>query len=144
MRFDVPLLARRLVAGTLWAEKREETAGLPIGYFGSSTGAGAALMAAAALQPRIAAVVSRGGRPDLAESSLAQVRAATLFIVGELDDEVLELNRAAARHLHAPHEIAIVPGATHLFPEEGALEQVERLARGWFERHLRPPWMDGR
>lgn len=144
IRFDVPLLARRLVAGTLWAEKREETAGLPIGYFGSSTGAAAALIAAAALQPRISAVVSRGGRPDMAEHSLAQVRAATLFIVGGHDEEVLDLNREAARHLHCTHEIAVIPGATHLFPEPGALDEVERLARAWFEKHLRPPWMDGR
>jgi putative phosphoribosyl transferase len=142
-RFDVPLLARRLLAGTMWSEKREETSGLPIGYFGSSTGAAAALMAAAALQPRVAAVVARGGRPDLAGSSLPQVRAATLFIVGSRDEDVLELNRAAARHLRCAHDIAVIPGATHLFPEPGALEQVEQLATAWFEKHLRPPWMEG-
>ena len=100
-------------------------------------------MAADARSPRIGAVVSRGGRPDLAESSLHQVRAATLFIVGGHDEDVLELNRAAARHLHCVHEVAVIPGATHLFPEPGALDEVERLARGWFEKHLRPPWMDG-
>ena len=80
----------------------------------------------------------------MAENSLAQVRAATLFIVGGRDEEVLELNRAAARHLHCTHDLAVIPGATHLFPEGGALDEVERLARVWFERHLRPPWMDGR
>jgi putative phosphoribosyl transferase len=133
--FDIPLLAERLLAASEWLEGLGEVAGLPLGYFGASTGAAAALTAAARLNEGVRAVVSRGGRPDLA-SGLAAVRAATLLIVGGLDREVLELNRRAQRELTALNELAVVPGATHLFEQPGALEQVARLARAWFERHL--------
>ena len=132
--FDVELLAARLVAATSWARAAAE---LPIGYFGASTGAAAALSAAAELGPRIAAVVSRGGRPDLAGPQLPAVTAPTLLIVGGRDEAVLQLNREAQRLLEAPSELAVVPGATHLFEEPGALEQVSALAGDWFERYLR-------
>lgn len=134
--FDIALLAERLVAATRWIRDRQDSAGLPIGYFGASTGAAAALVAAADLGDAIGAVVSRGGRPDLAEPRLAAVRAPTLLIVGSADVDVLELNRTAARRLTALTEIAIVPGATHLFEEPGALGQVAKLATAWFTRHL--------
>jgi pimeloyl-ACP methyl ester carboxylesterase len=135
-RFDMPLLTHRLIAATLWAESRRDSADLPIGYFGASTGAAAALRAAAAPSSNVAAVVSRGGRPDLAGGDLPHVRAATLLIVGADDPHVLDLNRQAARRLRCPYRLAIVPGATHLFEESGALEEVQRLAIEWFERHL--------
>jgi len=136
--FDIALLSNRLVAATTWACAEPDLAGLPIGYFGASTGAAAALSAAAELGEDIGAVVSRGGRPDLAADRLAEVRAPVLLIVGGRDELVLELNREAQRRLKAPSELAIVPGATHLFEEPGALEEVSRLAGAWFEQHLKP------
>jgi len=130
--FDVELLARRLLAATRWLRGRPEARGLPIGYFGASTGAAAALLAAAELGDAIAAVVSRGGRPDLAWERLPEVKAPTLLVVGGADTVVLELNERAARRLTCPHELVVVPGATHLFEEPGALEQVAQLACSWF------------
>jgi putative phosphoribosyl transferase len=138
LRFDISLLAERLVAATDWLESVAETSELPLGYFGASTGAAAAL-AAAAERPRTAAVVSRGGRPDLAGPALARVRAPTLLVVGGNDPVVLDLNRQALAELAAPAELTVVPGAGHLFEEPGALEEVARLAGGWFERHLGGP-----
>ncbi len=135
--FDISLLAERLVAATRWARQEPRVASLPVGYFGASTGAGAALSAAAELGQGIGAVVSRGGRPDLAAGRLPEVRAPVLLIVGGDDQIVLELNREAQRLLQVPSELAVVPGATHLFEEPGALEDVSRLAGDWFERHLR-------
>jgi putative phosphoribosyl transferase len=135
LRFDIPLLARRLVAATEWMSDEPETAPLRVGYFGASTGAAGALIAAAEL-PDTAAVVSRGGRPDLAAEALARVRAPTLLIVGERDTQVLELNEAAYAELDAEKELVIVPGATHLFEEPGALDEVARLAGDWFVRHV--------
>jgi putative phosphoribosyl transferase len=134
--FDVELLAQRLVAITSWLSAQPEVASLRIGYFGASTGAAAALRAAAEPGNEVAAVVSRGGRPDLAGRWLASVRAPTLLVVGGHDDVVLELNRHARRALQCTTELAIVPGATHLFEESGALEEVARLACWWFCRHL--------
>lgn len=134
--FDLGLLSGRLVAATRWAQQEPSLTALPVGYFGASTGAGAALWAAAELGEQIGAVVSRGGRPDLATSRLAEVRAPVLLIVGGQDGVVLERNREARRLLHTPSELAVVPGATHLFEEPGALEAVSRLAGDWFERHL--------
>ncbi len=136
--FDIPLLAERLVGATRWLRSETSPDGLPIGYFGASTGAAAALVAAAELGAGIAAVVSRGGRPDLAAGRLAEVTAPTLLIVGGADPVVLDLNREAASLLRCPHELAVVPGATHLFQEPGALERVTELARAWFERAFRP------
>ena len=137
--FDIGLLAGRLIAATRWAQTEPQLAGLPVGYFGASTGAGAALSAAAELGEEIGAVVSRGGRPDLAADRLPEVRAPILLIVGGHDEIVIELNRDARRLLQAPSELAIVPGATHLFEEPGALGEVSRLAGDWFERHLGRP-----
>lgn len=134
--FDLPLLAGRLVAATEWLDRGTASARTPIGYFGASTGAGAALIAAAHLGPRIQAVVSRGGRPDLARDWLPQVRAATLLIVGALDTAVIGLNRLALAALRGEKQLTIIPGATHLFEEPGAMEQVGRLAEQWFLRHL--------
>ncbi|MGZ4234241.1 MAG: phosphoribosyltransferase family protein [Solirubrobacteraceae bacterium] len=134
--FDIGLLAERLIAATRWAQAEPQLAGLPVGYFGASTGAGAALAAAAELGDRVGAVVSRGGRPDLAAARLPEVRAPVLLIVGGHDEIVIELNRDARSLLRAPSAIAIVPGATHLFEEPGALEEVSRLASEWFEQHL--------
>jgi putative phosphoribosyl transferase len=134
--FDIPLLASRLVAASLWLDA-QEVAGLPLAYFGASTGAAAALTAAAELADRVHAVISRGGRPDLARN-LTAVRAPTLLIVGGADYQVLELNRDAQRQLRCSSELAVVPGATHLFEEPGALEEVSRLAIGWLQRHLAP------
>lgn len=136
LRFDIDLLAARLAGATRWARQRPELKALKYGYFGASTGAGAALVAAAAEPDEIAAVVSRGGRPDLAGARLREVRAPTLLIVGGEDRAVLDLNRRAAAMMHARHELAIVPGATHLFGEPGALEEVARLASDWFARYL--------
>ncbi len=130
--FDVELLAARLLAATRWLLDRTETRGRPIAYFGASTGAAAALLAAAELGDGISAVVSRGGRPDLAWHRLADVRAPTLLIVGSADKVVADLNRDAAARLTCPHEVAVVAGATHLFEEPGALEQVASLATAWF------------
>lgn len=134
--FNIELLAARLVAATEWAAGSPEVAPLAVGYFGASTGAGAALWAAAELGKRVAAVVSRGGRPDLADARLRQVTAPTLLIVGECDEPVLDLNRKAQRRLKAASGLAVVPGATHLFEERGALDQVSSLAGEWFERYL--------
>lgn len=136
LRFDLPLLSRRLVGATDWLAGLPEAAGLPIGYFGASTGGGAALMAAAERPGLVAAVVSRGGRPDLAGPALQRVEAPTLLVVGGLDATVLALNEAAARAMRAPVSIVVVPGATHLFEEPGKLEAVAALAAGFFERHL--------
>lgn len=136
LRFDIALLARRLVAATGWCRAQTELATLPVGYFGASTGAAAALVASATLPDLIAAVVSRGGRPDLAGPHLTGVRAPTLLIVGSADYEVLALNRRASAAMTARNEIAIVPGATHLFEEAGALEHVAMLSRDWFVRHF--------
>ncbi|MDR7554596.1 MAG: dienelactone hydrolase family protein [Armatimonadota bacterium] len=136
LRFDIPLLARRLLAATAWARADPRTRHLPIGYFGASTGAAAALVAAAQRPEDVAAIVSRGGRPDLAADVLDRVRAPTLLIVGGRDLAVLELNRQALAALQAESELAIVPGAGHLFEEPGALDEVARLAAGWFRRHL--------
>jgi putative phosphoribosyl transferase len=136
--FDISLLAERLVAATRWARREPRLAELPVGYFGASTGAGAALWAAAELGEEISAVVSRGGRPDLAARRLAEVRAPVLLIVGGHDEIVLELNRQARSLLQVRSELSIVPGATHLFEEPGALQEVARLAGEWFARHLTP------
>ncbi len=134
--FDIPLLAERLSLATQWVAASPATTGLPLGYFGASTGAAAALVAAAGTESRIGAVVSRGGRPDLAGDALSRVTAPTLLIVGGLDVGVLELNRDALARLRGEKQLAIVPGATHLFEERGALEEVARLAAGWFGRYL--------
>lgn len=136
--FDIDLLADRLLAATAWAQESEPTRALPLGYFGASTGAAAALVAAARLGDRIGAVVSRGGRPDLAGGALPRVKAPTLLIVGGRDTEVLALNRAALRELHCESTIEVVPEATHLFEEPGALEAVVEVARRWFLGHLPP------
>jgi putative phosphoribosyl transferase len=138
LRFDIPLLAERLVATTRWLGEDPATRALRVGYFGASTGAGAALVAAAKVPEQIGAVVSRGGRPDLAGDALPRVGAATLFIVGGRDLAVLELNRIAMARMQAVTRLEIVPGATHLFEEPGALETVAHLARDWFLRHLAP------
>ena len=139
LRFDIDLLAKRLVAATDWLGQRPDTRDLNVGYFGASTGAGAALVAAAERPDLVAAVVSRGGRPDLARSKLADVRAPTLLIVGGRDLPVIEMNREALAMLHVEKHLEIVPGATHLFEERGTLEHVARLARSWFELHLGQP-----
>ncbi|MEU8433242.1 phosphoribosyltransferase family protein [Streptomyces sp. NPDC029216] len=133
--FDVPLLALRLTQATRWLRPRLP---LHVGYFGASTGAAAALVAAAEPRSEIAAIVSRGGRPDLAMTRLGAVRAPTLLIVGGADAQVMELNRRAAAHLHCEHQIAVVAGATHLFEEPGALDSVADVALSWFNRHLAP------
>lgn len=134
LRFDVALLAERLVHAIDWMSRREPE--LPIGLFGASTGAGAALLAAAQRPERVAAVVSRGGRPDLAGPALRQVQSPTLLIVGGRDTQVIELNRLALAQLRGKTKMEIVPRATHLFEEPGALEEVGRLAREWFGAHL--------
>lgn len=136
--FDIDLLADRLLGAMLWLRKRPGTAGLPIGLFGASTGAGAALQAAARMPEAVAAVVSRGGRPDLAAAHLARVTAPTLLIVGGHDEPVIEMNREALAQLTCPKQLIIVPGATHLFEEPGTLEQVAARAMNWFARHLNP------
>ena len=136
LRFDIPLLARRLGGVTDWLDDEPLTESLRVGYFGASTGAAAALIAAADRPQRVGAIVSRGGRPDLALPVLGQVRQPTLLIVGGADELVLDLNRRALAELAGPKELAIIPGATHLFEEPGALEQVAILASGWFRRHL--------
>ena len=137
LRFDIPLLAARLVDATTWVASQPRVGALPRGYFGASTGAAAALVAAAVAPAEVAAVVSRGGRPDLADAYLPQVRAPTLLIVGELDPKVRVLNEDAAQQMVAPCETRIVAGATHLFEEPGTLDEVARLAIDWFHRHLR-------
>jgi putative phosphoribosyl transferase len=137
LRFDIELLARRLVEVTRWLVAQPAVRGLSIGYFGSSTGGGAALVAAAELGRRIAAVVSRGGRPDLAGVALPRVQSPTLLIVGEYDHKVIRLNQEALAELLCEKELKILPGATHLFEEPGALETVAQLAADWFRRHFR-------
>jgi putative phosphoribosyl transferase len=136
LRFDIGLLGRRLIAATHWVREQPQLQGMSLGYFGASTGAAAALVAAAALPQEIAAVVSRGGRPDLAAEQLPRVEAPTLLIVGGADHAVIELNLQAYSLMNAKREIAIVPGATHLFEEPGALEEVARLSRNWFQGYL--------
>jgi dienelactone hydrolase len=136
LRFDIKLLAERLVSVTDWATAAAATRAFPVGYFGASTGAAAALMAAAE-RPEVArAVVSRGGRPDLAGAALECVQAPTLLVVGGNDIPVIRLNQEALARISAPKELVIVPGATHLFEEPGALDEVARRASAWFERHL--------
>lgn len=136
LRFDIGLLAHRLVGATDWLAEQPDTSALPIGYFGASTGAGAALVAAAERPDAVAAIVSRGGRPDLAGQPLGSVRAPTLLIVGGADEPVIEMNRDAMRQMSALTHLEIIPGATHLFEEPGALEQVATLARAWFAHYL--------
>jgi pimeloyl-ACP methyl ester carboxylesterase len=136
LRFDIGLLAERLIGATDWLTQHPDTRDLPIGYFGASTGSGAALVAAAERPDVVGAIVSRGGRPDLAGSALQRVRAPTLLIVGGNDLPVIELNQAALAQLRCEKRLVIVPGATHLFEEPGALDEVARLACEWFERHL--------
>lgn len=134
--FDIRLLASRLVDVTTWLTGQPNTATLPVGYFGASTGAGAALAAATSPRVTIRAVVSRGGRPDLAGEALTKVHAPTLLLVGGRDDVVIELNRRARAMIPGRCELAIIPGATHLFEEPGTLEQVAKLAREWFDEHI--------
>ena len=135
-RFNIGLLGQRLVHATKWAKQQEETRDLRIGYFGSSTGAAAALVAATELQQDIGAVVSRGGRPDLAGDALPKVEAPTLLIVGGNDDIVIELNEMARDQMKCEVKLEIVPGASHLFEEPGALEKVAKLASDWFVSHI--------
>jgi putative phosphoribosyl transferase len=136
-RFDIPRLADRLIGAIDWLGEQPESATLPVGLFGASTGGGAALIASARRPDRVRAVVSRGGRPDLAGDALPAVRAPTLLIVGGDDLSVIELNRQAMARMRARVDLEIVPGATHLFEEPGTLEEVARLAREWFLNHLR-------
>jgi dienelactone hydrolase len=136
LRFDIELLAGRLEDAAGWLAGQPETRGLSIGYFGASTGAGAALLAAARHPEHIGAIVSRGGRPDMADRALPLVKAPTLLIVGGDDGPVIELNEEAYRQLKCEKKMAIVPGASHLFEEPGTLEEVARLAGDWFVRHL--------
>ncbi|MDQ6766341.1 MAG: dienelactone hydrolase family protein [Candidatus Eremiobacteraeota bacterium] len=138
LRFDVGFLARRLEAAIEWCVARREVNGPALGLFGASTGAAAALVAAARRPRDVAAVVSRGGRVDMAAEFLPQVQAPTLFIVGSNDSQVLELNLAAAKQLRSEHEVAVIAGASHLFEEPGTLERVAELARDWFLKHLVP------
>jgi putative phosphoribosyl transferase len=143
LRFDIALLARRLVGATDWLVADARTADLAVGYFGASTGGGAALVAAIERPGQVAAVVSRGGRPDLAGEALVRVRTPTLLIVGGEDEIVIRLNELALRELgSAVKELMIVPGASHLFEEPGTLETVARLAAEWFTRHLQAPLED--
>jgi len=137
-RFNINLLAERLVHATKWARQQKETCDLGIGYFGSSTGAAAALVAAAQLPEDVRAVVSRGGRPDLAGDALPKVQAPILLIVGGNDDIVIELNEMARDQMRCEVKLEIIPDATHLFEEQGALEQVANLASDWFLLHLSP------
>jgi putative phosphoribosyl transferase len=138
LRFDIGLLARRLVGATDWLMQNPDTQKLRIGYFGASTGAGAALVAAAERPDEVGAIVSRGGRPDLAGDTLPLVKAPTLLIVGGNDEPVIGMNEEALARMRAVTRLQIVPGASHLFEEPGALEEVARLATGWFARHLGP------
>ncbi len=134
--FDIGLLAERLRTAAAWVQQQEELPNLRLGYFGASTGAAAALVAAAAQGDDVKAVVSRGGRPDLAGNALSLVQAPTLLIVGGNDEQVVELNRGALAQLRCEKQLKIIPGATHLFPEPGALEKVAHLASQWFQLHL--------
>ena len=138
LRFDIAMLARRLGSVSDWLDQEPRTAGLGLGYFGASTGAAAALVAAADRPNEVGAIVSRGGRPDLAGETLSRVRAPTLLIVGGRDPQVLELNRQALARLPGEKQLVVVPGASHLFEEPGTLEQVAVLARDWFLRYLAP------
>jgi len=139
LRFDIPFLAERLIGATRWVQKFPAAKDLNIGYFGASTGAGAALVAAAELPESISAVVSRGGRPDLAAAALRSVRAPTLLIVGGHDVPVIDMNREALAALRCTEKkLMIIPGATHLFEEPGTLEEVARAAADWFARHFEP------
>ncbi len=135
-RFDIPMLAQRLIAATDWIRQNAETSHLRLGYFGASTGAAAALIAAAERSAEVQAVVSRGGRPDLAGDALLRIQQPTLLLVGSLDPVVARLNRAAFEKLPSEKWLEIIPGATHLFEEAGALERVAELAREWFQLHL--------
>lgn len=135
IRFDINLLAERLLGATCWYHKKEPD--LFIGYFGSSTGGGAALVADAQSEVPISGIVSRGGRPDLAGGALPKVKAATLLIVGGNDTAVIEMNKEACARMRCPKELRLVPGATHLFEESGTLEQVAEMAAEWFERHFK-------
>lgn len=135
-RFDIPLLAKRLVAVTQWLMKQPHASALNIGFFGASTGSAAALIASTELGGKINAIVSRGGRPDLAEEALKLVKSPTLLIVGGFDYDVIELNEKAAKLISAVKKTSIVPGATHLFEEPGALEEVAKLATEWFTKYL--------
>src|SRR6266480_2102197 len=137
LRFDIGLLAERLIDATYWL--KGDLSHLGVGFFGSSTGGGAALVAAAELGESVGAVVSRGGRPDLAGDALPQVKCPTLLVVGGLDYPVIEMNQEAFARLRCERELKIVPGATHLFEEPGTLEEVARLAADWFQRHLHQP-----
>jgi putative phosphoribosyl transferase len=136
LRFDIALLAERVAGATDWLTQNPATAALRIGYFGASTGAAAALVAAAERPDEVSAVVSRGGRPDLAIPTLGRVKAPTLLIVGGLDNPVIDMNREALLHLQVEKRLEIIPGATHLFEEPGALEEVARLAQEWFTRYV--------
>lgn len=138
LRFDIDLLARRVVSATDWLAGQPATRGLLLGYFGASTGAAAALVAAAEQVDAVGAVVSRGGRPELAGLALPRVRAPTLLIVGANDYPVIGINRDALQYMSCERSLEVVPGATHLFEEAGALEKVARLARDWFARYLQP------
>lgn len=145
-RFDIDLLGRRVVAAADWAHERDDLASLPIAFFGASTGAAAALIAAAERPALTRAVISRGGRPDLAGHALPRVKAPTLLIVGGDDEPVIDLNREAMEQMKAPVRLEIVPGATHLFEEPGTLEEVARLAADWCRRYLKaypPEALDG-
>lgn len=144
-RFDIPLLTHRLLAATSWVKNDRRTEHLPIGYFGASTGAAAALQAAASYGDEIGAVVSRGGRPDIAgTSALENVKAPTLLIVGGWDEEVIALNQQAFDQLHCIKVLTIIPGATHLFTEPGTLEDVAHQASAWFAQYLKPQQLPGR
>jgi len=136
LRFNIPLLAERLVHATKWAKQQEQTCDLCIGYFGSSTGGAAALVAAVDVPQEVGAVVSRGGRPDLADEALPKVQSPTLLIVGGNDDIVIELNEQARDRMRCEVKVEIIPAATHLFEEPGALEKVAKLASDWFNTHL--------
>lgn len=138
LRFDIEMLSHRLIATTEWLKKNAETRNLRIGYFGSSTGAGAALIAAAKRPEDVHAVVSRGGRPDLAMEYLSKVKAPTLLIVGGEDTPVIRINKEAMEYLNTTRKLEIVPGASHLFEEPGTLEEAAKLAADWFARYLKP------
>jgi dienelactone hydrolase len=137
-RFDIPRLGRRVIAGIDWAWQEPELNRLPVGCFGASTGAAAALIAAGERPDSVTAVVSRGGRPDLAGGALPRVMCPTLLIVGGADEPVIDLNKEAMQQMSAPVRLEIIPGATHLFEEPGAMEQVSRLAGGFFRTYLNP------
>lgn len=136
LRFDIPFLAERVIAATRWVREQTSLSHLPLGLFGASTGAAAALIAASHMPTLVRAVVSRGGRPDLAGDALDQVQAPTLLIVGGDDHVVVGLNQAAYDRLRGPKQLAIVPGATHLFEEPGTLQEAAQLASAWFQRYL--------